>query len=208
MNNTDIAWAIVRAASQKFSEGAGNLLNHPWDFATAGRQANLDHERNTLNANMNLYQQIPAVATPDVQNMAYGGYLYRNQELKIGNCGERCTYGLYALKQGLIPTLGRRPNLGVHLNGPTINHDFIVLGATNILNLAQYSVAAPPPWVGHDIVICDPWHQDGLGVYRHGCVYPLTQWTEKMNKIIDVTIKSSSNINTIKNNFQLAIIGR
>jgi hypothetical protein len=184
--NMDVAKAIINAVNAKMHGGAGNLKSGPWDRCELSNPKLATDRAALLHAQA--HSPVPVPNTAQGRTNFSGAYIHGDPGFTVGNCGERCYYGLYLLKNHLINLGGAPPPVGYVLTGDSttsINHDFIVLGAGNVPPSANYSVTQIPPWTGADVVICDPWYQDGVFSYEHGVAYPLNKWGEMLPKIID-----------------------
>jgi hypothetical protein len=197
MPNLEIAEAIIKECNVKFCDGTGNLKNHPWDQdGILPRSQQLAAYRVQLNAAVP--PQLTQHYTAQQRSFLSGQWLDNMPMARIGNCGERSYWIYYKLMQRAVPHL-------VVLSGdPTtsINHDFVVIGATNVQS-AYFSQNIAPAWAGHDIVICEAWHQAGLG-YGFGVAYPLASWTKWIPEIISITLTGRPQKDTLdRNNFRL-----
>jgi hypothetical protein len=193
MPNLEIAEAIINECNVKFCDGTGNLKNHPWDQdGIVSRSQQLSAYRQQLNAAVPV--QLTPHYTAQQRSLLTGQQLDNMPQAKVGNCGERSYWVYYKLTQRNVPNV-------VILSGnpaTSINHDFVVIGATNVQS-GYFSQSVAPAWAGHDIVICEPWHQAGV-LYDFGVAYPLASWTKWIPKIISITLEGRQQKDTLDRN--------
>lgn len=197
MPNLDLANQMIDACNVKFCNGSGNQMNHPWDMSKSTRQSQMDAYRPKLRGMIS--------QSPNVQDRAYhtGKALAHMPEVTVGNCGERSYWVYYKLRELNVPNVTVLSGLAVN----SINHDFVVIGATNVAT-GVYSQDTAPVWLGADIVICDPWFQSGTVSYSCGLAYALAAWPTWMPKIVAVTLKGRPNENTlVRTAFTLTLSG-
>jgi hypothetical protein len=186
MPNLDIARAVIKKVNEKFRDGCGNQDNGPFDNGQAARDAKLKGAQRKAIKDHVEHNQVFSIRVVDPDNhvvqvvdtliptraWAAGVWLEKTEEATVGNCGERSFLAAHVLRKDHVPDV-------TVLSGNTstsINHDFVVIGATNIAATAQYSQSVTPNWQGNDIVICDPWYQAGTFSYECGIAYLLDHW--------------------------------
>jgi hypothetical protein len=186
MPNLELANQLIDECNVKFCNGSANQLNHPLDDAKSTRQSQMDAYRPRLRGMLS--------NAPTAQDRAFhtGKALDHMPEVTIGNCGERSYWVYYKLRERNVPNVSVLSGLA----GNSINHDFVVIGATNVAT-GVYSQDTAPVWLGNDIVICDPWFQAGWVLYSCGIAYPVDAWPTWMPKIVAVTLAGRPNEHTL-----------
>jgi hypothetical protein len=192
MSNLELANRMIALCNAKFCDGTGNLQTHPWDKGWQLRDQQIRAYRPGLTAavagNLGPRDGLEARA------FLTGQALDQMPGVRAGNCGERSFWIYYQLRREAVQNV-------VVLTGDgttSINHDFVVIGATNVAS-GVYSQRIAPTWQGHDIVICEPWHQRRLS-FDNGVAYPLAAWPEWMPDIIEKTLKNMPQEKTLDRN--------
>jgi hypothetical protein len=218
MPNLDTAREVIKQVNLKFRDGCGNQPTGAFDFDTPSRRAKLDgSQRKALKEGVE-HQQVFGIRVVDpdgkvtqvidtlrpTRAWATGQWLESEPTATVGNCGERSFLAAYLLRKANVPHV-------TVLTGPSatsINHDFVVIGATDVADRSDYSQDTAPGWSGQDIVICDPWFQGTRWSYECGIAYRLAEWPTWMPKIIDTTLAGYPHEKTLnRKKFSLEIIG-
>lgn len=221
MPNLDIARAVIKRVNAKFRDGCGNQSTGVFDLGMKSRAAKLSgSQRKALKEDVE-HKQIFGIKVTDENNNTVevvhtliptrshysGEWLDKEATATVGNCGERSFLAAYWLRQDDV----RNVTVLNGAPGSSINHDFVVIGATNIAPRAEYSDRIAPTWQGQDIVICDPWFQAGSGGitdYECGIAYRLAEWPTWMPRIVAATLKGRPEEKQLdRNKFILTVNG-
>lgn len=190
MSNLAIANNIIRKCNNKFVDGTANLKSSFIDEPElrinilksfrANEVAKSVKEIEDSRALIRSGQSV-RLETERAKALTAGRVLDQSSGAKVGNCGERSLWCAYKLVEDGVS------NVSI-LQGNTkgsINHTFVVIGATNIPECGKYMINRTPKWSGDDIVICEPWFQNGGWFdYSFGVAYSLNNWPEMMPKIV------------------------
>jgi len=190
VSNLAIANDIIRKCNNKFVDGTANLKSSIFDepelrinILKSFREKDVARSVKELEDSRALIRsgQSIRLETERTKALTAGRVLDESSEAKVGNCGERSLWCAYKLVEDGVP------NVSI-LQGnvrDSINHTFVVIGATNIPESDKYMINRVPKWSGDDIVICEPWFQNGSWLdYSFGVAYKLNNWPEMMPKIV------------------------
>jgi hypothetical protein len=216
--NVNRSRKVIWEVNQKFKDGCANQDTGLRDKGRPARHAKLEGSQRKAMKEGVAHKIINNIVVTDPNNHVTtveqtliptrahetAIWLEKEETATIGNCGERAFYGAHLLRKA------GAANVSI-LTGATkdsINHDFIVIGATDIAPRASYSQSLAPAWNGTDIVICDAWFQSSVISYACGLAYPLAGWPKWMPDIIASTVKGNPTEKTLnRTNFILTIIG-
>jgi hypothetical protein len=209
MPNLDIAREAIKAVNLKFRDGCGNQKSGPMDILGMARNAKLLRSQREAMAKGIEHQLVSAIVVRDpagqeievvhtlrpVRAWQTGLWLEGTPTATVGNCGERSYLAAHLLRKAKA----RHVTVLTGPSATSIGHDFVVIGATNITTIAEYSEDRVPGWLGEDIVICDPWYQaGGLLDYECGIAYRLSEWPVYMPKIITTTLGGATKVDRKK----------
>src|SRR5436309_722307 len=149
MSNMTLATDIIEQVNAKFVNGTANQSSGRFDMGKDCRRAQLDGvQRKAMREQVATHVVDEIVVTNPrgktvahvdthvgTQAHASGVWLEEHSEATVGNCGERCYYAAHLLRKKGVKDV-------TILNGDTdtsINHTFMVLGATDVAARANYS---------------------------------------------------------------------
>lgn len=197
MTNLEIANNIIKKCNKKFVDGTANLKSSIFDepssrinILNSFRKKEVATSIKAIEDSRTMIRAGQSVRLEVERAMALtaGRVLDESSDAKVGNCGERSLWCAYKLVEDGIQNVcilqGNASN--------SINHTFVVIGATDIPEVGRYRIDKEPTWNGNDIVVCEPWFQNGgMFDYSFGVAYTLNKWPEMMPKIVNAAAKEN-----------------